>query len=285
MWQVVDEFKTKIVICYLISMPTTYTFPGQCLGSVTILLYYNARYYDPFSARFTTADTVENNANGMDPYAYVSDDPVGKTDPSGHRYVDTVTNNLNLAITAIILPSFFYGGATSFTHVKIELLQAYASDPKNVNPWVRTYVKKVIGDRYQADRVKDATSLADDLENSGSTLEHASYFLLGAGALLDGTLSGWQYYTQHKSQGVGAAIAVGIDHALVSTVSSIIFAAAGEELGGAIGTLIFPGVGTVIGATIGGAIGGAAGAYIGDSLASSWEPAAAAIGSWVGSLF
>ncbi|MGB8343485.1 MAG: hypothetical protein WCD86_01310, partial [Ktedonobacteraceae bacterium] len=84
----------------------------------------------------------------------MSDDPVGKTDPSGHRYVDTVTNNLNLAITAIILPSSLYGGATSYTHVKKELLQAYASDPKNVDPWVRTYVKNVTGDRYRADRVK-----------------------------------------------------------------------------------------------------------------------------------
>jgi len=65
-------------------MPTTYNFTGQRLDSVTGLLYYNARYYDPFSGRFTTADTVENNANGMDPYAYVGDDPVIRIDPTGH---------------------------------------------------------------------------------------------------------------------------------------------------------------------------------------------------------
>jgi len=174
-------------------MPTTYNFTGQRLDSVTGLLYYNARYYDPFSGRFITADTVQSNANGRDPYAYVGDDPVEKTDPSGHRYVDTVTDNLNLAITAIILPSTFYGGVTSYTHVKIEVLRSYASDPKNVDPWIRSYVKDVTGERYQADRVKDATSLADDLENLGSTLEHASYFLLGAGALLDDSLaSSWE---------------------------------------------------------------------------------------------
>ena len=51
---------------------------------MTGLLYYNARYYDPFSARFTTADTVESNANGMDPYAYVEDNPLIKIDPTGH---------------------------------------------------------------------------------------------------------------------------------------------------------------------------------------------------------
>jgi len=65
-------------------MPTTYNFTGQRLDSVTGLLYYNARCYDPFSARFTSADTVQSNASGMDPYAYVGDDPVGRTDPSGH---------------------------------------------------------------------------------------------------------------------------------------------------------------------------------------------------------
>jgi len=39
---------------------------------------------DAFSARFTSADTVQSNASGMDPYAYVGDDPVGRTDPTGH---------------------------------------------------------------------------------------------------------------------------------------------------------------------------------------------------------
>ena len=47
-------------------MPTTYNFTGQRLDSETGLLYYGARYYDPFSARFVQADSVQNNAGGMD---------------------------------------------------------------------------------------------------------------------------------------------------------------------------------------------------------------------------
>ena len=66
------------------SMPTTYNFTGQRLDDQTGLLYYNARYYDLVSGRFTSADTVQNDAQGMDPYAYVGDDPVGRTDPTGH---------------------------------------------------------------------------------------------------------------------------------------------------------------------------------------------------------
>jgi RHS repeat-associated protein len=70
------------------TMPTTYTFTGQRLDAVTSLLYFNARYYDPVSGRFTQADTVQSNTSGMDPYAYVGDSPIGKTDPSGHYIAD-----------------------------------------------------------------------------------------------------------------------------------------------------------------------------------------------------
>lgn len=66
-------------------MPTAYNFTGQRLDSQTGLLYYNARYYDPVSGRFTsTDDTVETNASGLDTYAYVADNPVSLNDPSGH---------------------------------------------------------------------------------------------------------------------------------------------------------------------------------------------------------
>jgi RHS repeat-associated protein len=65
------------------TMPTSYNFTGQRLDSVTGLLYFNARYYDPVSGRFVRADTVQSNASGMDPYAYVGDSPIGKTDPTG----------------------------------------------------------------------------------------------------------------------------------------------------------------------------------------------------------
>ncbi len=61
-----------------------FNFTGQRLDTQTGLLYYNARYYDPLSGRFTRADTVQNNAGGMDPYAYVGDNPVTRTDPGGH---------------------------------------------------------------------------------------------------------------------------------------------------------------------------------------------------------
>jgi RHS repeat-associated protein len=68
-------------------MPTDYNFTGQRLDRETGLLYYGARYYDPLSGRFTQADLLQNNVVGMDPYAYVGENPESRTDPTGQYFV------------------------------------------------------------------------------------------------------------------------------------------------------------------------------------------------------
>lgn len=45
--------------------------------------YYNARYYDPVVGRFVSADTVQGNSKGMDPYNYVGSNPETHNDPTG----------------------------------------------------------------------------------------------------------------------------------------------------------------------------------------------------------
>ena len=64
-------------------MPTPRNYTGQLLDDVTGLLYYNARYYDPQVGNFTSADSVQQNAQGMNPYLYVAGNPETKTDPTG----------------------------------------------------------------------------------------------------------------------------------------------------------------------------------------------------------
>ncbi|GCF11756.1 RHS repeat-associated core domain-containing protein [Dictyobacter arantiisoli] len=66
------------------SIPTSYSFTGQRFDSITGLLYYGARYYDPVSGRFISADSVETNGAGLDAYAYVKGNPETATDPTGH---------------------------------------------------------------------------------------------------------------------------------------------------------------------------------------------------------
>ena len=70
------------------STPTVYGFTGQRADAQTGLMDYGARYYDPVSGRFISADGVENNATGDDPFAYVADNPETMTDPSGNVHID-----------------------------------------------------------------------------------------------------------------------------------------------------------------------------------------------------
>jgi RHS repeat-associated protein len=65
------------------TLGTAKGFTGQYNDSLTGLDYYNARYYDPKAGVFLSADTVEGNGVGRDPYACVGGNPETDSDPSG----------------------------------------------------------------------------------------------------------------------------------------------------------------------------------------------------------
>ena len=65
---------------------TTKGFTGQYADAVTGLDYYNARYYDPVAGVFLSADSVQGNVQGMNPYGYVNGNPETNTDPTGRYY-------------------------------------------------------------------------------------------------------------------------------------------------------------------------------------------------------
>ena len=65
------------------AMGTAKGFTGQ-YQDATGLDYYGARYYDPVVGRFVSADTVQGNGAGLDPYAYVGGNPETNNDPTGH---------------------------------------------------------------------------------------------------------------------------------------------------------------------------------------------------------
>jgi RHS repeat-associated protein len=57
----------------------------------TGLTYYRARYYDPTVGRFTQRDPI-GLSGGINLYAYVNNNPVNATDPSGKLYQPYATN-------------------------------------------------------------------------------------------------------------------------------------------------------------------------------------------------
>src|SRR5579885_507798 len=71
------------------SMGTNKGFTGH-YADATGLDYYNARYYDPVIGRFLSADVVQSDLQGMDPYDYVGGNPETLTDPTGERYAQTI---------------------------------------------------------------------------------------------------------------------------------------------------------------------------------------------------
>ena len=62
-------------------------YTGQYHESLTGLDYYGSRYYDPVAGVFLSADTVQGNLQGANPYAYVGGNPETHTDPTGSRAV------------------------------------------------------------------------------------------------------------------------------------------------------------------------------------------------------
>ena len=69
---------------------TDYGYTGQM--QVGDIYYYNARWYDPQLGRFMQADTIvppHQGTQGFDRYAYVNNNPLRYTDPSGHWFRNT----------------------------------------------------------------------------------------------------------------------------------------------------------------------------------------------------
>jgi len=69
------------------TLPTDYTFTGQRLDAGTGLYLMGARWYDPRIGRWISADTVvpePGNPQALNHYAYVYNNPLRYTDPSGH---------------------------------------------------------------------------------------------------------------------------------------------------------------------------------------------------------
>lgn len=80
------------------SKPTAIDYTGQ-LRDGTGLLAMGARYYDPVLGRFISADTVRD---GVNPYAYVRNNPLRFTDPTGHSWADAALSGVAAGAGEII---------------------------------------------------------------------------------------------------------------------------------------------------------------------------------------
>src|SRR5579885_1994491 len=68
------------------SMATSKGFTGQYNDNLTGLDYYGSRYYDPTAGVFLSADPMQGDRAGTNPYEYVGSNPETNTDPTGQMY-------------------------------------------------------------------------------------------------------------------------------------------------------------------------------------------------------
>ena len=78
------------------ALPTDYRFTGQRREGTIGLYDYGARFYDPLLGRFLSADTVvpePGNPQALNRYAYVLNNPLRYTDPTGHYIFEEDPND------------------------------------------------------------------------------------------------------------------------------------------------------------------------------------------------
>ncbi|HNN13213.1 MAG TPA: RHS repeat-associated core domain-containing protein, partial [Anaerolineales bacterium] len=77
---------------------TKYQYTGQYSHAADFgLMFYNARWYDPYLNHFTQPDSIvpdPYNSQDYDRYAYARNNPLRYTDPSGHFTEDAVLEYL-----------------------------------------------------------------------------------------------------------------------------------------------------------------------------------------------
>ena len=177
--------------------PTDYTYTGQYSHTSDFgLMYYNARWYDPYLNRFAQADSIipgAGNPQAWDRYAYTQNNPVRYNDPSGHWFesvldiafiaydiYDISQNGLNwetgLSLAAdvagLALPVVTGGGLA----VRAAMHADDVVDAARV-------VDKAVDTANAAEGVSDILSRGDDIIKGGKNL--AEQGLSGAQNLID----------------------------------------------------------------------------------------------------
>jgi RHS repeat-associated protein len=82
----------------------------------TGLIYYRARYYDPTLGRFTQRDPA-GFADGLNPYAYVGNNPVSFTDPLGLSRMNPIATQVQSYFAGVSKPYTSLSGGTGTASV------------------------------------------------------------------------------------------------------------------------------------------------------------------------
>lgn len=97
----------------------------------TGLVYYRARYYDPTLGRFTQRDPI-GLAGGINPYAYVGNNPINYVDPDGTLFYQW---HFGITLVASLKTGlgFWQSLGLAFTSMRADNPFSLSTDPKITN--------------------------------------------------------------------------------------------------------------------------------------------------------
>jgi RHS repeat-associated protein len=172
-------------------------FSGNWTDPDTGLIYLRARDYDPATAQFLTVDPLVDSTR--QPYAYVADDPLGRTDPSGCDWLNDVLNTVAVGLmhgpgadVASVLEGIGDGATFGLTGLARQAMGTDCEVQKNGFYFGGLIFGGVASGVATAGLggVGDAADAAEATEDVGSDLATASETASGSAPMGDFTESG-----------------------------------------------------------------------------------------------
>ena len=251
------------------TMPGAYGYTGQQPDALTGLNYDNARYYDPVSKQFTSADTVlPGNGylpSGLDRYAYVAGNPETKTDPTGHLFVTSTDGGPYQTPTELGKPGILFGftigllarnshGAANELNQPTQHVSGYTrADGTDVagGPDGPGYFRRPAGNAARA----------AELDEAGDALDSAGRVVAGLAIVLNFVIAFANEYSVDQKDPTGLRVEKAV---IAGTLNTLI--TTGAAVGAVALVALIPGIGeTGVAEVAAGAIGG----WVGGQLASA----------------
>lgn len=131
---------------------TSFKFTGEQTDDESGLIFLRARYYDPEIGRFISKDPFrgyETDAQSLNPYPYVKNNPTNLVDPEGLWYanvnfsVGIFWTGITFGIQVSDKGIYVYGGAGAVTSAEAGLSLTYS--PDNPSEGISTNVSGQLG--------------------------------------------------------------------------------------------------------------------------------------------